>query len=54
MRYSKEEIINYIEEKKKEREKIILNMLPDVQEMKFQNYIFLGVDMVIRWLNEME
>lgn len=52
MKISKEEIINYIKVKKVEREKSLLGVELSAYEQDMQNNMFLGVDMVIKWINE--
>ena len=54
MNISKEDVIKYIEEKKEQREKSLLGVELSAYEQDMQNNMFLGVDMVIRWLNEMK
>ena len=54
MNISKEDVIKYIEEKKAKREQSLLGVEMSIYETDMQNNMFLGVDMVIRWLNEMK
>ena len=53
MNISKEAVIKYIEEKKSERKKSLLGEELSYYELNKQNNIFFGVDMVLRWLDEM-
>lgn len=50
----KSEVIKYIETKKAERIHELQGLQMSVLEQDMQHSILLGVDMVIRWLNEMD
>jgi hypothetical protein len=54
MNISKEKVIKYIEDKKTEREQSLLGLDMTARQQKVQNMMFLGVDMVIRWINEIQ
>lgn len=50
----KERIINYINEKRRQRELVLHGEKFSSYEMDMQKHMFLGVDMVTRWIHEMD